>query len=63
MVDLTSRQGREALDRHITGNYGESQYRRDVFDVKCEHCGLINQVSDQELDEGATCDRCSYILH
>lgn len=26
-VDLDSRRGKEALDRHITGNYGEDQFK------------------------------------
>lgn len=27
-----SRQDRESLDRHITGNYGEDQYHEDQYD-------------------------------
>jgi len=37
----TDKQAREALDRHITGNYGEDQFtnydegRRKLYDVTC----------------------------
>lgn len=44
---MMNQRERAALDRHITGNYGEDQFREDP--VLCEKCG-----------EGAlgTCPRC-----
>jgi len=35
----------EALDRHITGNYGEDQYREDIFEEspKLKRYGFVKK--------------------
>ena len=36
MVDLNTRQGKEALDKWITGNYGEDMF---LDEQECSACG------------------------
>lgn len=41
---------REALDRHITGNYGEDQYKHDFY--KCLFCDAEAASADAAIDAG-----------
>lgn len=43
----------EALDRHITGNYGEDQFKR-----VCENCDRVFFDDCDEDDGEALCQEC-----
>ena len=59
-----------ALDRYITGNYGEDQYRGEeeaerTFDVTCGVCPLYGGCSwdpDKSLDDWLSCPWVKYYI-
>ena len=47
---------RDALDRHITGNYGEDQFQDDdveEYEPPCPHCGkpFYDHIAVQKVDD------------
>ena len=50
----------EALDRHITGNYGEDQFRGispQCLDYDCDHCEDCNCACHNHNND-CRCDNC-----
>lgn len=45
-----------ALDRYITGNYGEDQFNRGGWD--CEKCGPDKYIGEDEGDHAYQCNSC-----
>lgn len=62
---------RDALDRHITGNYGEDQFRHSDMPIRewrerrtCPACGWSGEMEHEEwYDEGiiAYCDNPDHV--
>ncbi len=51
-----------ALDRHITGNYGEDQFKGFCLECSCQlHTGDLKRI-DLEGSKGFLCDSCSEYL-
>lgn len=60
MIDLNSRAGREALDRHITGNYGEDQFKNDSDMDPCINCEGYD-FSKCDICGEVVCTHCSAV--
>jgi uncharacterized CHY-type Zn-finger protein len=54
-----SRRMSEDLDRYITGNYGEDQFKNDTF--YCGFCGKEFSIDEYEL-MGGICSNCGESL-